>query len=267
MPDTQPKRQEQNNDRSELNIVSDSDTTIGGDVVGRDKITSITNIYQTTSIPPSPDERDAPIPGEPPFKGLQYFDEDDASLFFGRELLTAKLVSQLREHHFLAVVGASGSGKSSLVRAGLIPALKRGESLADTTRPPSGSTHWPVHVITPTAHPLEAMAASLTRDSESVTATATLIDDFQRDPRSLHLYVRKLLGQGGGNHLLLIVDQFEELFTACKDDAERQAFVDNMMTAVALETSGPTIVVITLRADFYAHCAQFDALREALSQW
>jgi WD40 repeat protein/DNA-binding SARP family transcriptional activator len=212
----------------------------------------------------------------PPYKGLQYFDQADADLFFGRELSTAKLIAHLaptRGDRFLAVVGASGSGKSSIVRAGLISALKRGEPLADGTLPPAGCTEWPVHVITPTAHPLEALAVSLTRDAESVTATTTLMDDLARDPRSLHLYVRRMLslspspasgGNRGGGHLLLVVDQFEELFTLCRSQAERQAFVDNLTAAV--EADGPTIVVIALRADFYAHCGQFTPLREALEK-
>ncbi|MDY6878333.1 MAG: BTAD domain-containing putative transcriptional regulator [Chloroflexota bacterium] len=208
----------------------------------------------------------APAAGPPPYKGLQYFDQADADLFFGRASLTAKLVAHLaptRGDRFLAVVGASGSGKSSIVRAGLIPALQRAEPLADGSLPPADSPRWPVHVITPTAHPLEALAVSLTRDSESVTVATTLMDDLARDPRSLHLYVCRLLSQPS-NSLLLVVDQFEELFTLCRSQAERQAFVDNLMAAV--ETDGPTIIVIALRADFYAHCGQFVPLREALEK-
>ena len=250
--------------------------SIGGDVVGRDKaITAGTYIEHATFVTPAPTTAAAgepPAPGAPPFKGLQYFDEADADLFFGRELLTAKLVGHLRDNRFLAiVVGASGSGKSSVVRAGIMPALERGAPLADGTLPPAGSGRWPIHVITPTSHPLESLAASLTRDSESVTATTTLIDDMTRDPRSLHLAVRKTLNRADasghlhGDRLLLIVDQFEELFTLCRDEPERKAFVDNLMTAVAPETDGPTIVVIALRADFYAYCAQYAKLREALS--
>ena len=121
-----------------------------------------------------------------------------------------------------------------------------------------------MHIITPTTHPLESLAASLTRDSESVTATATLIDDLNSDPRSLHLYVRKLLSRNESERLLLVVDQFEELFTACKDPQERKVFIDNLLTAIAEETSGPTVLIITLRADFYHHCAQFGDLRAAL---
>jgi WD40 repeat protein len=277
---------------SEVNFTAGGNVTTG-DHVTRDKITY--NYYAPPPTPNASTEDESPAPGVSPFKGLEYFNEADADLFFGREALTAKLAGHLRHasHNFLAVVGASGSGKSSLVRAGLVPALKRGEQLADGILPPEGSTHWPIHIITPTSHPLEALAASLTRDSESVTATSTLIDDLARDPRSLHLYVRKTLshspspigdlpmgeGRGGGSRLLLVIDQFEELFTLCHNESERQAFVDNLLNAVApspvgaLPTGegwrggdGPTIVVLTLRADFYAHCAQFADLREALAK-
>ncbi len=244
------------------------------------------------TAPPSPAwlpkvEEVGPAPGAPPFKGLQHFDEADAALFFGREALTARLLSRIAASlatphapRFLAVVGASGSGKSSLVRAGLIPTLRRGEPWADGAPHPEGGTYWPIHVITPAAHPIEALAASLTRDSDSVRATATLMDDLAGDPRSLHLYVRRLLSvearKYGGvgeavlphahtpTHLLLVVDQFEELFTLCRDEAERSAFVDNLITAAEIN-DGPTVVVVTLRADFYAHCAQFDNLRQALA--
>ena len=102
------------------------------------------------------DQGDAepPAPGEPPYLGLQYYDVKDADRFFGREALTATLVGYLRDHPFLAVIGASGSGKSSLVRAGIVPALARGEMLHDGTMPPLNSSRWPVYIMTPTARPL-----------------------------------------------------------------------------------------------------------------
>ena len=127
-------------------------------------------------------QEDAPAAGVAPYKGLLFFDRADSELFFGREALTTHLARWVTDlamdasSRFLAVVGASGSGKSSLVRAGLIPALKKGELLADGTWPPEGSREWRVEVITPTAHPLQSLALALTRDSESVTAAAcTLI--------------------------------------------------------------------------------------------
>src|SRR5262249_22124890 len=106
---------------------------------------------------------DAPTAGQPPFKGLYYFDEGDSDIFFGREALTATLVTRLlaspaktsnaqeNNPRFLAIVGASGSGKSSVLRAGVIPALRWHQPAAS----------WPVILTTPTAHPLEALAAQL----------------------------------------------------------------------------------------------------------
>lgn len=212
-------------------------------------------------------------PGEPPFKGLQYFDESDSEWFFGREMVTAKLVGHLRSHQFLAVIiGASGSGKSSLVRAGLIPALRRGQALTDGTLPTLARTGWQVHILTPTAHPLEALAVALTRDAESVTATATLLDDLARDPRALRLYSQKSARPSG--HVLVVIDQFEELFTLCRDEFERQAFIDNLLAVLPGENelgrsdsrprAGVTLV-IALRADFYAHLAQYEELRDAVA--
>jgi len=206
---------------------------------------------------------EAPTPGEPPFKGLQYFDATDSDLFFGREALTAKLVNRLRETEFLSVViGASGSGKSSLVRAGLIPALKKGQPLMDGTNPPKGSANWQVHVITPTAHPLQALATELTRESESVTAAATLMDDLMQDPRSLTLFLAR---QNPKRHTLLVLDQFEELFTLCRDEFEREAFIDNLLIILS-QGEGNITLILTLRADFYAHLAQYPELREAVAK-
>ena len=113
-----------------------------------------------------------PEPGAPPYKGLQYFDEADAPHFLGREALTARLSERLRETRFLAVIGASGSGKSSLVRAGLVPALRQGKPLADGALPPAGSDQWLICVLTPTTHPLDALAVALLPDSEPAAVTA-----------------------------------------------------------------------------------------------
>jgi WD40 repeat protein/basic membrane lipoprotein Med (substrate-binding protein (PBP1-ABC) superfamily)/transcriptional regulator with XRE-family HTH domain len=207
---------------------------------------------------------DAPGPGLCPYKGLNYFDESDAELFVGREALTAKLTERIlsstlndssHEPRFLAVIGASGSGKSSLVRAGVVPALRWDPRSAD----------WQIQVLTPTAHPLATLAATLTSESESVTATSTLIDDLARDPRSLQLFIRRHFPLDNQSRILLVIDQFEELFTLCRSEDERAAFIGNLLTA-AWEMDGRAVVIITLRADFYAHCASYEPLREALAQ-
>ena len=205
---------------------------------------------------------DAPALGLCPYKGLNYFDEADADLFVGREALVAKLEQRIltlafknekKRARFFVIVGASGSGKSSLVRAGLVPALRWDKR----------SANWLIHILTPTAHPLGSLANSLTESLGSVAATATLMDDLARDRRSLSLYVRRELKTAGTSNLLLVIDQFEELFALCRSEEERSCFIDNLLTA-ASEVDGPTIVVITLRADFYAHCSSYFQLREAL---
>ena len=211
-----------------------------------------------------PDFETAPEPGEPPFKGLHFFDEEDADLFFGREQLTSRMVEHLRSSRFLAVVGASGSGKSSVVRAGLVPALKKGSA-------PVKDEH--VHVITPTAHPLESLAVSLTRDEPSVSPATVLADDMARDPRTLRMYAQRRVG---GGPQLLVVDHFEELFTLCRSEAERKAFIDNVLAAACpsepgsvdgeCDTRQHVTVVVLLRADFYAHCAPYPGLRDALER-
>jgi signal transduction histidine kinase len=201
----------------------------------------------------APDLRN-PETGESPYMGLRYFDTSDADLFYGRARLTNELLGRIQKEIFLAIVGASGSGKSSVVRAGLVPAWK-------------AATSGIVHVIMPTEHPLESLAASLTRESESVTATSILMDDLMKDPRSLRLYVRKLLSRSGESSLLLLVDQFEETFTLCKDLTERKAFIENLLLlADGNAERGAARVVITLRADFYHHCFEYEGLRLTLEK-
>ena len=216
--------------------------------------------------PPVHFRRPAMSAAAPPYRGLQFFDRDDADWFFGREVLTARLVHELSPSNgcrFLAVVGASGSGKSSIVRAGLVPALAAGEPLSDGTLPPAGSEAWPVRVITPTARPLRALAAALAPQSASQQVCENLIADWMQDPFSLDRHACQLLPPQA-DVLLLVVDQFEELFTLCHQPEERQVFVECLMTAAARGRC--CIVVIALRADFYAHCGHFESLRQALQE-
>jgi formylglycine-generating enzyme required for sulfatase activity len=201
-----------------------------------------------------------------PFKGLEHYDVHDADLFFGREAMTAELVEHLRRHRFLAVVGASGSGKSSLLRAGLLPALRKMWPEGTVQVLPPRNISWPAHILTPTAQPLKELATRLTQDAESVRAATQLMDDMVQDARSLDIALRRLASRQQTERTLLVIDQFEELFTLCRDEQERKAFVDNLATAVAPGTTGPAVIVIALRADFYAHCLQYGHLRPLLEQ-
>ncbi len=230
----------------------------------------------------------------PPYNGLRYFEMQDAERFFGRDDLVAQLVEHVMSHRFLAVIGASGSGKSSLVRAGLLPALEQvalsavgapmqgyvangkhnGAGLASERVKlglPVNADVEPVperlvHIMTPGANPLQALAVALTPDGESAIKRKALAKELTRHPRTLHLYASKLLSDQTSTttqQILLVVDQFEELFTLCNNPIARRAFVDNLMNAI--EHQAMTVVVV-LRSDFYAHCAEFDVLRELLEQ-
>jgi WD40 repeat protein len=204
---------------------------------------------------------DAPASGLPPYKGLFYFDESDAELFFGREALTSTLVERLlsgleADHRFLTVIGASGSGKSSLVRAGLVPTLRWRQE----------TSCWPVYVMTPTAHPLEALAEVLNGHNPTSSSAQAMVKEFTGTTQGLHKTLDHLAASSGSEHVLLVIDQFEELFTLCRNEMEQHTFVEDMLNA-ALQPGGRALVVIAMRADFYAHCAHFDLLRQAISSY
>ena len=207
-----------------------------------------------------------PAPGDPPYKGLQSFDEADAEHFLGREQLTARLVGRLRQNPFLAVVGASGSGKSSLVRAGLVPALRGGQPLADGGLPPTGSSRWAIRLLTPTAHPLDALAVALTGPDAPPDAAAALAAQLAADSGALAAAARGLLAAEDRPRLLLVIDQFEEVFALARDAAERRALFDNLVAALDPAADHPLSVVVALRADFYARFAEHDGLRDLIAR-
>ncbi|NDJ75022.1 MAG: protein kinase [Chloroflexi bacterium] len=180
---------------------------------------------------------------ENPYKGLRAFQAADARDFFGREKLVEKLVARLAEKNelsrFLAVVGPSGSGKSSVVKAGLIPALWRGGL--------PGSDHWFIVDVMPGPRPLDELEVALTR----VTAnpSANLREQLERDQHGL-LRVAGLILPDDGSELVVVLDQFEELFTLVEDEAVRARFLDLIHAAVT-DPRSRVRVIVTLRADFY----------------
>ncbi|MEO0564540.1 MAG: serine/threonine-protein kinase, partial [Chloroflexota bacterium] len=152
-----------------------------------------------------------------PYKGLRPFGEADADDFFGREGQVEALLARLGEEgvraRLIALVGASGSGKSSLVRAGLLPAIRRGDV--------EGANRWFITDMTPGTHPLEELEAALLRIA--VNPPNSLMDQLREDARGLARAVKRVLpgGDDADTELLLFIDQFEELFTQGERESER----------------------------------------------
>ena len=196
-------------------------------------------------------------PGTCPYRGLEPFDEDHAQFFFGRDNDVALALEKLKAGRFVAVLGPSGSGKSSLLRAGLIPAVRRG-ALA-------GSEKWAVRVFTPGARPLVALAALLSRLFPTQAMQQTL-DQLQQDQRSLDLAVSLALAERPPEErVVLVADQFEELFTLCRNEDERASFLANLLYAATIP-GGRVVVVLGMRADFYHRCAPYPDLRAMLGE-
>jgi WD40 repeat protein len=197
-----------------------------------------------------------PTPGHCPYRGLKTFDEADAEFFFGREADVQRLIEQVKTDRFLAVIGPSGSGKSSLVRAGFIPALRQGRL--------AGSESWRISVFRPGAHPVAALAAQLIRLFPQHGMQAT-VDGLIADARSLHLAAELALADAPTPaRVLLVVDQFEEVFTLCQDDRERFAFLENLLYAASIP-GGRCTVLVAMRADFYARSSVVPALAASIA--
>ena len=195
-----------------------------------------------------------------PYKGLLAFTEADEALYFGREALTQKLLNRLSEtgeqaYRFLAIVGPSGSGKSSLVSAGLIPALRRGAL--------PGSEGWYVLTVTPGADPFEEVATALLRIA--VNQPAELRASLRAGKDGLLRATQQVLPVTTGCELVLVIDQFEELFTQMADASVSARFLDALHSAVMAPDS-PLRVIATLRADFYDRPLLYPGLSELVQQ-
>ncbi len=202
-----------------------------------------------------------------PYRGLQAFEADHAEFFFGRETLITQLTDKLtpvgaepagnqaRLAQFLAIIGASGSGKSSLVQAGLVPNLQN--------QAVPGSNNWVIKTIRPGSHPLKELATSLA-PLFGLNAAQFLAELLARGSALHAAAYQNWLNAPSDRRLLLIIDQFEELFTLCRNDQVRQQFIENLLFATAVR-NGRVIILLTMRADFYHRCAAFQDLARRIA--
>jgi DNA-binding SARP family transcriptional activator/tRNA A-37 threonylcarbamoyl transferase component Bud32/WD40 repeat protein len=185
-----------------------------------------------------------------PYKGLSAFEELDSPDFHGRDAEIEEIVATLVDHQMVAVVGPSGIGKSSIVRAGVIPAL-RNNAIPE-------SDQWLITDMLPGTYPYEELTTALMRVATEMPSD--LEEDLRRDPRGLARSVSRYLPEN--QTVLLVIDQFEELFTLASAE-EREEFLSMLAAAIADDRSRVRIV-ITMRADFFDHPLRFAALGDAL---
>ncbi|MCP5108882.1 MAG: AAA family ATPase, partial [bacterium] len=212
-----------------------------------------------------------------PFPGLRAFEEEEEHLFFGREKAVTELLSRLRASRFLAVIGTSGSGKSSLVKSGLLPALYRGFMAG-------AGSHWRTALLRPGDNPIGNLARVLTNagifrkhdekngdDENDDSIYGRLVETTLRRSNQGLVDVVKQSHLQAHENLLVVVDQFEELFRFSKLEQGKQdgkrdstAFI-KLLLETAGQTRFPIYILLTMRSDFLGDCTQFRGLPEAIN--
>jgi energy-coupling factor transporter ATP-binding protein EcfA2 len=200
-----------------------------------------------------------------PFVGLRPFESRDSLYYFGRKEQTHALLKQLDTNRFVAVVGSSGCGKSSLVRAGLIPNLEAGFLVQDRDL-------WQIATFKPGDAPLYHLAASLVSlagTPDTSDAVEKLLETIQRRGTQALVEVARTISNGEDSNLLIVVDQFEELFrfqqartTRVREEAAE--FVSILLHLVE-QAVVPVYIVLTMRSDFLGECDAFQGLPEAMN--
>ncbi|MEH2424067.1 MAG: hypothetical protein V7K48_25120, partial [Nostoc sp.] len=257
----------QNEDRS-IKVGQDinSSTVISGDgsvgVQGDRAMITITNYYYREDAKvvtvESADADDKKIPC--PYRGLFHFGPDDTEFFFGREVFVEELFEATQNRNFIPVLGASGSGKSSVVLAGLVPKLQQ-------------AGHWLFTHFRPGSDPIQALAESLVPLYTSGDATVqiaqarALAKYFHDDKVTLPDIFSHIQRRHPNHRVLLIADQFEELYTLCSDQKIRHRFLDILLAGFPSGFSNTNVLVATLRADFLGNALSYpqfgDVLRNA----
>lgn len=198
-----------------------------------------------------------------PYRGLFAFREEDAKFFFGREKFTERLKEVVQTKPLVAVIGPSGSGKSSVVFAGLIPQLRSAQT-------------WLINSFRPGDRPFHNLAAKLVpllenhqSETDQLAEVKNLARKLQEGELTLRDVVQRILEKNSGIRLLLVADQFEELYALCPHEEERQCFLHGLLEAVSTQSQNNTLdftLIIALRADFYAQALLYRPFSDALQQ-
>ncbi|MBO3463028.1 pentapeptide repeat-containing protein [Aetokthonos hydrillicola Thurmond2011] len=226
--------------------------TIVGSMITGDVVLVVSNTFHRSDI-----QFEAGDTPRNPYVGLSAFSEKDAAFFFGREKFTNVLFEMVHCQPLVPVIGASGSGKSSVVFAGLIPLLRE-EGI------------WLIESFRPKSQPFDELALALVRQLEpnidgveKVLMVGKLAESLKKGEVTLHQVAPQILENKPSKRFLLIVDQFEELYTQCLDKHEQQCFIDTLLVAVQKKI---ITLVFTLRADFYGYILSYRPFSDALQQ-
>ena len=229
---------------------------------------SAIKLLQGTQQLATDEEQHALEPEIPPYRSLAAFDntEEDIRFFWGRTALVDELLEAICQQSFVAVLGPSGSGKSSVVRAGLLPAIAKG--IRQDTQ------DWQVlpriikPVLKPDYTPLQSLAAAFVDPKSPQDEQEDLVEvNLNRLKKGGATALQKLVARKAGedgNPVVLVIDQFEEVFTLCPDVEEREQFFACLFGALGKENS-LLRVILTMRADFLGHCLERDY--SGLSRW
>ncbi len=201
-----------------------------------------------------------------PFPGLRAFKDSESNLFFGREENIADVLSKLERNHFVAVVGTSGTGKSSLIKAGVLPAIENRNTIAN-------ASSWDIVTINPGTSPLLNLTKAICNNTKLVTTENK--ENFEKNLDDLVRHSTLGLVQGmrpilkKNSSLLILIDQFEEVFRFANDENkdakwEYDQFV-NLIIETVRQRDVPIYVILTLRSDFLGDCVAFDGLPEAIN--
>ncbi len=185
-----------------------------------------------------------------PYKGLSYFDnnENDAKFFFGRDELIRRLRNHVLEKNFLALLGASGSGKSSLLRAGLLYQLQQWQNKL-------GGDRWELRVLLPTEHPLKSLAEAFVDPELGNIDRAAQLAKAEKLLAEGKEGLRLLVETSQAPRVVLVIDQFEESFTLCQNLEERERFFACLIGALGI-AADKFCLVIAMRADFFGKCVE-----------
>ncbi|MBD1944355.1 AAA family ATPase [Coleofasciculus sp. FACHB-712] len=201
-----------------------------------------------------------------PYKGLRFFDVEDAAYFYGREALSQKLIErvQVGKGNFLAVLGVSGSGKSSLLRAGLMHQLQQERRLP-------GTEQWKIRIFTPGEQPLVSLATAFLDEEVTDIDRARQLKEAEEAICLRHASANaqgvtglaRLIRASKSPRTVLIVDQFEEVFTVCQSQAERQQFISSLLGALK-QTGDKLCLIFAMRDDFLGKCVAYRELADLI---